>query len=164
MPPAASLHLRAAAAQATFDAFHGQTFEWGVRDCVRLAAHVLKGLGYKPRLTRGGYYTNELGALRAMKRTGFADLAAAIDDMQLPRIPPAAAAPGDLIGFRHPDNGPFGVGLGVVVRDSTRVLGFWATEDGVCRVVPPKYDLKDAEYLAWRADPRVAPKGDNRCR
>ena len=142
------LTLRRDAAQATIDAFLGKPFQWGKYDCARLGAFALKQLGYKPNLSRGGYYRNALGAQRALTRLGFADLAEALDDLGLPRITPAAALPGDIVGIRHPDQD--GVGLAVETRHQ-RLLMFYA--DGVCRIGPIAYGVEGAEYYAWRADP-----------
>lgn len=147
---ASTLPARVAAAQATFDAFHGQTFEWGRRDCARLAAFCLKSLGYNPRAARFGYYKTENSAAAALRKAGFADMAAVVDSLGLPRIAPAAALPGDIVGFRHADQPLGGVGLGVCVRDARRVLCF--LEDGICHVVPPRYEAA-SECYAWRAEP-----------
>lgn len=77
--------------------FQGPQFQPGKYDCVRLAAFVLRKRGHKPRLARGGSYSSMLGARRALARAGFVSLEAALDSLMLPRIPPAAAYPGDLI-------------------------------------------------------------------
>lgn len=83
--------------EAAIATFQGPVFRPGKYDCVRLAAFVLRKRGHKPRLGRGGSYSSMLGAKRALARAGFASLEAALDSLKLPRIPPAAALPGDII-------------------------------------------------------------------
>lgn len=150
---------RVAAAQAAFDAYHDKTFIWGKRDCVRLAAYALKRLGYQPGLARGGGYTNELGAVRALKRAGFdsveAWMADVVGELELVGIPPAAALPGDIVGFHMPQFALTGL---TIAMSNGRLLGF--DDDKICRVAAPKLD---PEYLksngvtamAWRCDPRL---------
>ncbi len=143
------LDVRVAAAQATREAFCDQAFEWGVRDCVRLAAHDLKGLGYRPRLSRGGYYKTALSARKALKRTGFATLEAALDDLGLARLPWAYALPGDIVALPSAEDWP---ALGVVM-DQTLVLAF--APDGVCRLAKPAA----ADILClWSAAPCLKPR------
>lgn len=145
-----AMTLRVAAAQATLDLYLDKPFVWGKWDCARLAAHCLKGLGHRPNLSRFGFYKSALGAARAMKREGFADLAAYLDDgLRLMRIPQAAALPADILGFRHPDQ-ELPVGLGVAVGNG-RILAF--LEDRICHVVSPDLRVAEAEYYAWRASP-----------
>ncbi len=140
---------RVAAAQATVDAYNNETLVWGRRDCARMAAHALKGLGHKPPLARFGFYRSAAGAVRALRRQGFGDLAEVMDSLGLPRVAQAATLPGDVVGFRHPDQ-PMGVALGVALGNG-RVLLF--LEDGRAHVVSPNMGDPAIEYLAWRADP-----------
>lgn len=143
---------RVAATQATVDAWKGKTFRWGRNDCARLAASHLTRLGYAPRIARFGFYTAPLAAARALKREGFATAAEWMDDIGLPRIPPASALPGDIMGFGHEDQ-PLRVGLAIVVGNG-RALGFMNNGDGVkCHVFPPIMTAPDVDYLAWRAAP-----------
>lgn len=79
--------------------FHEKPFEWGRRDCVHLAAFVLRELGHPDPLANVGRYTTLLGAKRAMRRAGVKDFADYIDQMGFVRIAPAAALQGDLIGL-----------------------------------------------------------------
>lgn len=149
-----TLHLRVAAAQATFDAYHLQPFVWGRTDCVRLAAHMMRGLGYKPRLHRGGSYSSEIGAAKALLRAGFRDPAEWMDDFGVLRIAPAAALPGDILGFRHPDQAHGWTGLSVSLGQG-RVLAFMADGDGsvTCHAGPPVFGVEGAEYMAWCCPP-----------
>lgn len=142
------LDLRVAAAQATRETFCDQPFIWGAHDCVRLAAHDLKGLGYKPRLSRGGFYETALGARKALKRTGFASIEAALDDLGLARLPWAYALPGDIVALPSFEDWP---ALGVVM-DQTLVLAF--APDGVCRLAKPA--ASDILCL-WSAPPCLKP-------
>jgi len=144
---------RVAAAQSAVDRFNNAELIWGRQDCARLAAHVLRELGHNAALARFGDYRSAGGAARALKRRGFADLAAVMDGFGLPRIPPASALPGDVLGFGHDDQS-FGlselrVTLAVALGNG-RILGF--LENLRCHVVTP--DLaQDADYFAWRVDP-----------
>lgn len=129
------------AAQATIDRFHGKPLAYGRDDCVRMAVFCLRKLGVRVSLLKAGSYRSELGAARALRRTGFATLAEAVDAQGLPRIAPAMALPGDLVGLPAP-NGQ--VGLAVAVGNG-RVLAFWETAQA-CTVIQP------LEYVcAWRA-------------
>ena len=131
---------RQRAAQACIDRFVGKPYTPGVRDCARLAAHSMHGMGRKVGLLKGVKYTSEVGAVKALRKLGFADLIAAVDALGLERIPPAAALPGDLVAMPCAP-GPFGCALMVAVGNG-RVLGF---SDGVCAVFQP------LEFVtAWR--------------
>lgn len=137
---------RAAAAQATLDYFTGRPFAWGEADCVRLAAFHLRQMGRTPKgLARAGSYGSEKMARRALLRTGFASLDAAVDGQGLPRIPPAAALVGDLVGLQ-------GEGAWTsltVALGNGRVLGF---HSGAARVLKPVLPI-----VAWRIEPCRKP-------
>lgn len=139
--------LRMRACEATQARFDGQLFKWGQHDCVRLAAFALKELGYKPRLVRGGAYASARGARAALRRAGFDSLEAALDGLGLPRIAPAAALAGDILGF--PTDDPlFPLALGVALG-SRRCLMF-APPETRCLVGG---DLTAGASHAWRATP-----------
>ncbi|MFN3584830.1 DUF6950 family protein [Phenylobacterium sp.] len=132
------------AAQAAFDRFNGRALAWGRDDCLRLAAFDLRKMGRAVSLAKAGSYSSLAGALRALRRTGFATLAEAVDAEGLVRIPPAAALPADLLGGTPHEGGPW-VALGVVLGNG-RVLGF---QNGFCGVLQPTpEDLATA--IAWR--------------
>lgn len=149
------LPARVAAAQATVDAWVGREFAWGRTDCARMAAHTLKGLGYRPNIGRFGFYKSALSAQRALQREGFATCADWLDDLKLPRIGQASALPGDILGFGHPDQ-PTRVGLAIALGNG-RMLAF--LEDQRCHVVSPNAPDPSVEYLAWRAHPLRHPGG-----
>ena len=131
----------AEAAQACIDRFVGKPMAWGKRDCATLAAHLLHQYGIAVPMMKGLKYSTDVGAARALKRTGFACLISAVDSLGLQRIAPAAARTGDLIGLPC-EGGPWGCALTVAVGNG-RVLGF---VDGVAHILQP------AAYLtAWRA-------------
>lgn len=139
---------RASAAQATMDAFLDQPFSWKRevgKDCVRLAAFDLKQLGYKPRLSRGGSYSTALGARKALKRAGYANIEAALDDLGLARMPWAHHLPGDIVALPSDEDWP---ALGVVVARET-VLAF-SPHTGLCQLAkPPAEDIR----ILWSARP-----------
>lgn len=139
--PPHPLIRRRDAAQATLDRFCGQPFAWGRTDCVRLAAFHVRQLGYRPKLAKAGAYATEPAALRALSRTGFANLFEAVDGY-FPRIAPAAALTGDLVGL---DAGSDVWPALCVALGNGRVLGF---HEGVARVLKPLLPV-----VAWRVEP-----------
>jgi uncharacterized protein (AIM24 family) len=130
---------RAAAVQACMDRFAGKPYAAGTRDCAKLAAHALHRMGRSCRLLTDARHTTETGALKYVRRKGFDDLVALMDATGLPRIAPAAALPGDVVGLESGD--AFGCSLSVALGDG-RVLGF---RDGVCQPLEPH-----AFVAAWR--------------
>lgn len=139
---------RAASAQRALDQFEGRALEWGVCDCARLAAFVLRDLGYKPSLARFGAYRSEFAARRALRRHGMADTPDWLDTVPgLTRIAPAAALPGDIVGM--PGEGEW-TSL-TICLGSGRLLGFHPDANGVgaCTVVQPVI----APVAAWSAPP-----------
>jgi len=144
------LSIRVAAAEATFAAYEGKRFVWGRHDCVRLAAHALRGLGYKPRLSRGGAYASALGAAKALKRTGFVSIEAALDDLGLARVSWSYAMAGDIVALPGTDCMR---ALGVVLGPG-HVLAF-SPHDDLCRVAaPPAEDVQ----ILWSAPPCLKPR------
>lgn len=147
------IQIRQAAAQATVARFDGRPLAWGRDDCARMAAFHIKRLGHKVSLAKAGSYHSAAGAVRAIRRAGHASLAAAVDAHGLPRIAPARAMMGDLIGLRAdgaPEaDGPEAGGEGwvalMVCLGNGRALGFL---EGRCGVIQP---LEIA--IAWRASP-----------
>lgn len=108
------------AAQATLDAFEGKAFRMGHVDCVRMAAHHLRLLGYKVRLpSRGSYGTIRTGK-KLLAARGFANLAEAVDAAGLVRKAPAGMIVGDIAVMEDRD----GIGGLVIALGNGRVLGF----------------------------------------
>jgi hypothetical protein len=132
---------RQQAAQACIDRFAGKTYAPGRRDCVKLASLALRRMGHKVPLLKGLTWSSEIGALKALRRTGFATLSAAVDAQGLVRIAPAMALPCDLVGLPAEGEG-FDVALMVAVGNG-RVIGF---SGGVGAVFQPLTVL-----CAWRA-------------
>ncbi len=137
---------RVAAAQGAVDAFVGRSLEWGRCDCARLAAHVLRELGYKPSLSRFGAYKSEFTARRALKRHGMDDTPDWLDTVPgLSRISPAGALPGDIVGM--PGDGGW-TSLTIALGNG-RLLGFHPDAGGSCAVVAPLV----APVAAWSVVP-----------
>ena len=113
---------RAAATQACMDRFAFKPVEPGKRDCGRLSAHALHLRGHSAALLNKAKGKSWPAAVRYIRQTGFADLAALMDATGLPRIPPAAALPGDIIAMPSPEGDGFGCSL-TVALDNGRVLG-----------------------------------------
>ena len=81
----------------TIDRHMSRPFEWGVSDCGLLFADAsVAACGFDPLEGMRGYRT-KVGALRVLKRHGFASVAALVA-AKFEEIPLAAAARGDL-GF-----------------------------------------------------------------
>lgn len=143
------IQIRQAAAQATVARFDGRALAWGRDDCARMAAFHIKRLGHKVSLAKAGSYHSAAGAVRAIRRAGHASLASAVDAHGLPRIAPARAMMGDLIGLRAdgaPDDASEGGWVALMVcLGNGRALGFL---EGRCGVIQP---LEIA--IAWRASP-----------
>lgn len=138
MTPREKNLLRGRAAQACVDRFAGRPYAEGQRDCVHLAAHALHQLGIGTPLLKGAKYSTPKGALRALKRTGFASLIEAVDAMGFARIAPASAWPGDLIAMEsdHPA-GALGVALsgGDMLAFQDGHEGAQVIGRGACRLI-----------------------------
>ncbi len=132
---------RQRAAQAVVDRFLHTVLAFGERDCIRLGATALREMGRPAGLTRAGSYSTLLGATRAMKRAGFADLVEAVDAQGLERIAPAAALPADLVML--PAEAPFGGALTMAVGNG-RVIG-WHDDVDTAEILQPI-----AYIAAWR--------------
>lgn len=101
---AAPLERRRVATQATLDAFRGRVFSWtGGKTCLHLAHAHLKACGVKvPRLPT---VRSPLGAAKALKARGWANMAEVLDGVGLERLPaPAMMTVGDL-AFRSSEDG-----------------------------------------------------------
>jgi hypothetical protein len=146
--PKSALVLRIEAAQDALDTYRGQPFAWGENDCARLAAHVLRRLGYRPNLAQFGGYRSDKAARRALKARGMANVLDWMDSVKgLARIPPAAALPGDIIAF--PGAGGWD-GLAVALGNG-RILAFTeAAEAGACSIIAADLGLA---VTAWSAAP-----------
>ncbi|WP_347270983.1 DUF6950 family protein [Rhizorhabdus histidinilytica] len=129
------------AAQATLDQFRGKAFQFGRRDCVRMAASHLRRLGYKVKLPPTDSYRSARSALKALRARGFADLAAAVDAHGPRRIAPAAAIAGDLLLI--PGEGPFGGALQIALGNG-RTAGYHQDAKGVEVLQPVEF------VAAWR--------------
>jgi hypothetical protein len=83
---------------AVLSAAAGKPFVWGRHDCWTFAASCIEAVtGTRPDPQWLGDYTSNAGALRAVRRAGFADMAAALDATVGPRAAIAMAARGDIV-------------------------------------------------------------------
>lgn len=139
---------KAAAVQRVVDEFRDRPIEWGRYDCARMVVPVLRDRGHKPGLSRAGFYKSEAAAYRGMRKAGYDDLAAWMDDIGLMRIPPAATVVGDVIAF--PAEEPWTWALSLALGNG-RVLAV-AAREGVFRVLQPDYRQLGEKYapIAWR--------------
>lgn len=139
------LERRVAAAQLLLDAWKGRPFSWSAGHCIRLVAEHLKRMGYRPPLERAGSFSTAIGAGRAMRRAGVANLSDAVDLVPgLVRIAPAAALVADIVELEaEPPFSALAVAMG-----NGRVLGFHQDLAGAGLLEPRSF------VGAWRVDPR----------
>lgn len=136
------MQKRARAVQSCMDRFAFKMVEPGVRDCGKLAAHALHGMGRKAKLLNGWKGKSWASALRYLEAQGFASLVDLVNAMGLERIAPAAALPGDLIGLPTDAEG-FGCSLAVAL-DNGRVLGLNQSSGMIEPMIPHLF------VCAWR--------------
>ena len=86
-------------------------------------------------------YTSPAGSVRALRRLGYLDLPAALDDHDLARIAPAAALPLDIVALPDPDGGMPAL---TVALSGGRVLSFHADTRTVVVIQPRAF------LTAWR--------------
>jgi hypothetical protein len=78
--------------------YRGRPFDWAkARTCVHLARAQMRALGHRPPPIP--QFRSERGALTALRKSGYEDMAAMFDAM-LPRIAPASMWLGDLALLR----------------------------------------------------------------
>jgi len=129
---------RQRALQKTLAKYRGKPFAWGRADCLRMVrSHLVamrrRGLPKVPR------YRSVLGAKRALKATGHANLEGLLDSL-LPRIAPAEMLPGDVAlmgGDEHFD--------AITISVGRKVFGFHQDAEGAVVMTP--HEIK----AAWRA-------------
>jgi hypothetical protein len=98
---------------AEIDAWSGQPFVWGSRDCLSLCIACARAVAGAAIFDDLPAYKTEKGAARGLKRLGYASVADLVAD-RLPEIPVAAAGRGDWVMRAAPSLAPgaFGVVLG----------------------------------------------------
>ncbi|WP_342249387.1 DUF6950 family protein [Sphingomonas sp. OTU376] len=140
-----SLVRRRDAAQQILDAWKARPLRLGTNDCVRMIAAHLRKLGYKVKLPPSGSYRTVASATKALRAAGFSSVGAALDDLGLERIAPAAAIIGDILELPAVDGlGAFAIALG-----NGRAAAYHEDVAGGVQVIQP------LEYVdAWRAPPR----------
>lgn len=134
------IQRRVASAQKTLDRFKDKPFKFGRNDCAQLVRFNLKLLGHPmKKAAKAGSYHSLIGAQKAIKRVGYDNLIAMMDD-HFERIPAAAALPGDVVAMP----GVEGPGALTVAMGNGRVLGYH--EDAAGAVV-----LQPSETITgWR--------------
>jgi hypothetical protein len=128
------------AAQKTLNVWSHRPMKLGTSDCVRMTAAHLRLLGYKVRLPNSGSYRTVNSALKALKERGYSSLAAALDDMGLERIAPAAAIVGDVLMLPAVDR----LGALVIALGNGRVVGYHEEVATATVLQPIEYEA------AWR--------------
>jgi hypothetical protein len=140
-----TLQARQAALAATVAYFENRPLVWGRTDCARIVARHVRNMGHPTKLAKAGSYSSLVGAVRALKRTGFATLPEAIDAMGFVRIPPAAALVADVLAL--PGDGDLHALQ--IVAGNGRVWGYHVDRDTPC-FIQPTLDVA----IAWRVEPR----------
>lgn len=140
-----SLQLRQKAFEATVTHFEGRPLVWGQTDCARIVARHIRNMGRPTKLAKAGSYSSLVGAVRALKRSGFASLPEALDAMGFVRIPPAAALIADVLALP----GDSDLHALQIVAGNGRVWGYHVDSDVPCFIQPTL-----GEAIAWRVDPR----------
>lgn len=125
-----NLQFRAEATEATRKKFYGRPFKWGSVDCVKMARfHAVKMKHRPPKMPP---YTTEIGALRAIKKTGFDS----VDDIFSSMFPPINLAKAQLGDFVLAE-GQNGVDA-VFIFLGRKMMGFHEEADELVVVIPDK--------------------------
>ena len=112
--------------QKTLDKYRGKPFEWGKRDCLRMARTQLIGAGYKvPRIPN---YSSAKTAFRRLREAGFESIEDMLANYCLD-IPSSLILPGDLATVRG-DNEL----SAIVISTGGKFIGF-PSEQPFCCVV-----------------------------
>jgi hypothetical protein len=134
------MERRRRATEATRDRFRGKPFKFGRFDCGQMTAFHLRAMKKPVRAAKAGRYHSLLGATKALNRLGFRNLSGLMD-AHFERIPPAAAALGDVVSIAS-EEGPGGL---FVVIGNGRVFGYHQDALGA-EVLQPLEPL----LAAWR--------------
>ncbi len=132
---------RAARTDEVISRFRGKPFDWrGSATCVHLARAQMRAMGHRPPTIPR--FQSALGARKAMKAAGFADLAALLDSL-LPRIGVASMLIGDLALIDGSEE--FG---SIVVGAGGKMMGWHV--DALDRGVLPMLVDSPGYIGAWR--------------
>lgn len=122
--------------------YRGRPFDWAnARTCIHLARAQMRALGHRPPPIPT--FRSERGAMTALRKSGFDDMAAMLDSM-LPRIAPASMWLGDLALLRAAP--PFGSIMICAGAVGGKLIGYLEghLDQGVINVVPHEF------VGAWR--------------
>lgn len=133
---------RATRTNAALAEFRGKPFAWAGRaNCIHLARAVLVAFGHMPPPVP--MFRTAIGAKRALRKRGFADLGALIGSM-LPEIPPAAMWPGDIALL--PDE--HGLGALVIADGTGQLLGWHDSDLSALKAI--RLNENERASAAWR--------------
>jgi hypothetical protein len=133
---------RAEATEKTLTKFRGRGFDWkSGATCLHLARTQLVNFGYKP--PKMPQFQSAIGAARALKQSGYADLANMFDTLGLARISPAAMWVGDIAVL--PGDEGFDA---ILLSDGMTKLFGWHGDDASDLAVVT--DVAGTIELAWR--------------
>ena len=140
------LIARVIGTQKTSDKWLDQDFKWGTADCGQMVGDHLDSLGFTSPLSKAKPYKTELGARRVMKKLGASSMEDFLDQLGFDRIAPAAALPGDIVGFPGGTDDHEWTALGIHVGGD-KIAGFAAAdgENAIVRIGPVSVCT-----VAWR--------------
>lgn len=134
---------RQAATQACMDRFAFKPVLPGQRDCGKLAALSMHRMGRSAKLINASHHKSWAGAVKYLRRTGFASLVELMDATGLKQISPASTRPADIIGLPSAEGDGFGCSLSVAL-DNGRVLALNPASGLIEPMVPHLF------VTAWR--------------
>lgn len=138
--------FRGQVCQFLIDKYFRKPFDWADSSCAHLIADCLVSMGHDNPLSKVPAYHDLRSAKKAMKRSGITNFTKYMDD-RFERVAPAAALPGDVVGFptEHPET--FDIALGVALGQG-RALAFIGEGHDLCDHGPV-----GVASLAWRVPP-----------
>jgi len=125
------IEVRVEATNKTRLKYAGRPFAWGSVDCVKMARFHALAMGHKPPRFPSSY-TTEIGALRALKKSGFENVDDLLSSM-FPKIPLASARVGDFIVAE----GEAGLDA-VFISLGRKIMGFHEEAEDLVVVIPEK--------------------------
>lgn len=107
--------------------YMGRELDWRAHmTCVHMARYHLRAMGHRP--ARIPAFRSPTGAVRALRKNGWANCADMLDAQLLPRIAPAAMLPGDMMLAKSDDDAGDTLGaIGICVGN--KIMGWRLCEE-----------------------------------
>ena len=109
-------HARIAAIEPVHADWFGKALVWGQTDCGQMVATVCRAYGLVDPVAQVAPYSTEATAYSRLLHDGHDDLVAWMGTIAKP-VAPAAAVPGDILGYEPPDD-RWGASLALMVSPS----------------------------------------------